>query len=486
MDALISARAGIAVLIEDQGLALLQAGSLGEAIPCQAEELHLLFGEALDLQILEGMNRNEIVQRLDREAAGQDALQVALILLDPELPGEIRYEAAKDLNLLLVKAEIREALESILFAYPLPAEADLLGALAHAHRQGWARGLLVRLQHLQPFIEKAHHAWLSIPDRLFASSSERDSLRAMLIRGGNFRTLAVTLRENAPTAPLLAEALRLHPIYGEVIRAWFELAISRPACDSSYFGKAYPKSQELPQPPVLPWHEISATQPQAEAQPAPHAYRSVKLQTIKALQELQSEGLLHFDSLEEIQRLSELATQAIRAQLHKAELDQAEHIDDILQESLMELCRIKRKAPIRKFHWYFLKVFRISARRYIREVAQRQRLGQQLAEVMRDNVCLPEEPLRDERSLVLAALSKLSQRHREIIEMMILDKSPEEIQTTLGYKSQGTLRVASHRALKKLRGALHGATENTEYEAAPSRHENKSGDAQTRGRSYKG
>ena len=46
---------------------------------------------------------------------------------------------------------------------------------------------------------------------------------------------------------------------------------------------------------------------------------------------------------------------------------------------------------------------------------------------------LPNEPLVDERSLVLAALAKISPRSKEILKRMYIDGfDPKEIQSALG------------------------------------------------------
>src|SRR5690349_10055581 len=98
MDALLSAWAGTAVLIDGPALFSIHAGSGGETIPCRAEELHLIFGEGRDIQVLTNVTRDEVARRLEEEVDAAEALQLALILLDPEASVDIRQEAAIELE----------------------------------------------------------------------------------------------------------------------------------------------------------------------------------------------------------------------------------------------------------------------------------------------------------------------------------------------------------------------------------------------------
>ncbi len=73
------------------------------------------------------------------------------------------------------------------------------------------------------------------------------------------------------------------------------------------------------------------------------------------------------------------------------------------------------------------------------------------SEALEGQAELPDKPLLDEHSLVLAALAKLSPGHRQILDMIYRDDlSLKEIQTAaLGY-TDGAFQIA----LKALREAL--------------------------------
>jgi RNA polymerase sigma factor (sigma-70 family) len=165
--------------------------------------------------------------------------------------------------------------------------------------------------------------------------------------------------------------------------------------------------------------------------------------------------LLAYITREELQGLGELAMRTIRRELGKAGLDQAQHIDEVLQESLVGIflkCQTDGK-PIWNIRAYFITVCRNTARKYMEKVIRTRELEEQWAEAMAGQNRLHELPL-DEHSLFLAALAKLSPQARRILEMMYIEGlDPEEIQAILRCRKV-TWRVALHRARRALDKAL--------------------------------
>jgi len=155
--------------------------------------------------------------------------------------------------------------------------------------------------------------------------------------------------------------------------------------------------------------------------------------------------LLAFITSEELELLRKPATRTIRRELGKAGLDQSPHIEEVFQESLVKFlqCQADGK-PIQNVSAYFMIICRNAARKYMKTVIRRQRTEEPWSEALEGQICLPDEPLVDERSLFLAALAKLSPRHRRTLERMYVE----------GLGKGGTGRVAKHRALKALREAL--------------------------------
>lgn len=172
MHAVISGRAGVALLLDGHQLSSLHAGA-DKIVRRREREIPYLLGEATDLQFLENVETSEISRRLELAAAQADALHLALILLDPELPQDVRCDAAGELEDLLKIEGVREGVEGILFARPLPGEADLQGALSCCSGEaGAARDLLIGLERLQteyPLYES---------EKLFVAEGTPDSYQA--------------------------------------------------------------------------------------------------------------------------------------------------------------------------------------------------------------------------------------------------------------------------------------------------------------------
>jgi hypothetical protein len=149
MQAVISGRAGVALLLDGEELSSLHVGS-GEVVRRREREVPYLLGDATDLQFVEEADVAEVERRLETAANQADALHLALILLDPELPREVRSEAALELKELLLAEDVAEHVESVLSSRPLPREADVPGALRLCSAQaGASADLLTRLQALQ-------------------------------------------------------------------------------------------------------------------------------------------------------------------------------------------------------------------------------------------------------------------------------------------------------------------------------------------------
>jgi DNA-directed RNA polymerase specialized sigma24 family protein len=155
--------------------------------------------------------------------------------------------------------------------------------------------------------------------------------------------------------------------------------------------------------------------------------------------------LLDFITWEELEELRKPATRTIRRELGKAGLDRVQHIEEVLQESILKLLKCQADGkPIENVLAYFTTICCNTARKYMETVIRRQQTEEPWSEALEGRIHLPDEPLVDERSLFLAALAKISPRHRRTLEQMYVE----------GPGKGGARRVAKHRALKALREAL--------------------------------
>ena len=128
MNAVISGRAGLALLIDEESLMTLDVDDLGTAVPRSQNDLRFLLADATDLVLLEDTNRAQIAQRLDLEHDIACALDMTLIALDTDTSMELRAEAVAALDELLADTRVIERIEFTMYAKPLPESADLIGA----------------------------------------------------------------------------------------------------------------------------------------------------------------------------------------------------------------------------------------------------------------------------------------------------------------------------------------------------------------------
>src|SRR5579885_3204581 len=193
MDAIISGRAGVALLVEGEVLSSFDVEDPATLLPRQPADLRLLFGEAPDVQFLEHVDRAEAARQLDLAFNQASALDLALILFDPELTGDVRDDAAVELERLLSDPPVVEYLENILYGRTLPAASDIAGALLRC-AGGRLPKLSVTLQLLegyQPSIRAVCVAWDALPTTLFGGDEEKTEFQRTAVREGLFRKLAV-------------------------------------------------------------------------------------------------------------------------------------------------------------------------------------------------------------------------------------------------------------------------------------------------------
>jgi len=190
MDALISGHAGVALLLDGSTLASLHTGSDEALIPRQPEDIGLLLAGAADLELLEDVDLQQVTNHLNLSVKKIDALHLALMLLDRDLSDRTRAQAARALEEVLGFEAAKEYLERILYARPLPANADLAGAL----RLSWAirtTMFFTNLQSLQDAITSVHSEWEQEERRREKSAEELARAHAAAAQRGVLRDLVL-------------------------------------------------------------------------------------------------------------------------------------------------------------------------------------------------------------------------------------------------------------------------------------------------------
>jgi hypothetical protein len=185
MEAVISGQAGVAfLLMEEDRFASIHVGEPDVLTPRAVGDLPFLFGDASDLEFLESVDKAEVVRRLQVDQEKADALQLSLILLDRDLSNEVRLEAADDLETIYRSAEVLEHVERVLFAHPIPPDADLAGALSLVGRSSRLRvaSFLQKLESLQATISQVHAAWERVAAGAFHDAGSAQEFAAVAVR----------------------------------------------------------------------------------------------------------------------------------------------------------------------------------------------------------------------------------------------------------------------------------------------------------------
>jgi hypothetical protein len=223
MEAMISGRTGIAVVVDGENLASIHASDPERMVSRQASELRFLIGEGGDFVPVENASRERIVQELLLERDKEEALLLALILLDSDLSKVLRAQAAGELEGLLDKDGVGPGVENVLYAEPLPCEADLRGAFAAAKGERKVLALFDRLSVRQEEIRDAREAWTAIPPTTFGG--ERKMWQFVAVREGFFRRLVLQIAGGRNVHELLIEAsecpsVQALPNHLGVFQAW--------------------------------------------------------------------------------------------------------------------------------------------------------------------------------------------------------------------------------------------------------------------------
>src|SRR6202140_3013907 len=205
MNAVISGTAGRALLVDGKSLKSFDVDDPSKLVDRRQSDLRYLFGEGRDLRSIENSDIGSIASELKSDSDSALALDLTLISLDEELEADIREDALRDLDELLVENQLVVRLENILYARPLPDDGDLVGALklcADARLRG-ALSLLQRFEEHQSVIVEVSSAWDIIPTKVFGSHDHRADFLHMAVREGIFRALVLALAR--PRQPRILE-----------------------------------------------------------------------------------------------------------------------------------------------------------------------------------------------------------------------------------------------------------------------------------------
>jgi tetratricopeptide (TPR) repeat protein len=226
MDAVISGRAGTALLIDGNSLFSFDVDDVNAIVPRQQSDLPFLLGDGVDLQFFENVEPDQVKQQLELAYDSACALDLTLILLDSELSDEVRKEAVEELEALFADTQIIERLENLLYARPLPDAADIIGALDRSEETG-AKIVTVVTHNLlerQPFIREVFLAWNAIPSDIFGGVEQKAEFQRVAVSEGLFRALVIAYLDEKVNEFLLdalgRPSIRALRSYISILQQW--------------------------------------------------------------------------------------------------------------------------------------------------------------------------------------------------------------------------------------------------------------------------
>ena len=254
MNAVISGTAGRALLVDGKSLMSFDVDDPSKLVVRQQSDLPYLFGEGRDLRVIEHSDIESIARELEAESNLALALDLTLISLDEELEEDIRRDALQDLDELLSN-DLRDSLEGILYARPLPDERDLIGSLKFCEKSHLPNSfaLLEGLERRQPLIEKVSAVWDVIPTKVFGGDEQRSYFQQIAVQRGLFRLLVIALEHQSGIPKFLLNAgldsaVQQLRNYRQVLQAWSasfrksdEAVTMMPDAESEFEAKTSPR-----------------------------------------------------------------------------------------------------------------------------------------------------------------------------------------------------------------------------------------------------
>lgn len=227
MQAVISGRAGKALLLDEGSLKSFDVADPATLVSRQMADLPYLFGDSQDLRIIEGAAIESIARELENDYQLNLALDLTLLSLDPELPDHIRLRALQNIERLTTDDQLVVGLENIIYARPVPEDGDLAGALTLCSEASITNtgGLLRRIEEHQSLIGEVSASWQTIPTKVFGSYENQAEFQRLAVREGLFRSFVLmrdgqrTLNSVLLRATVNASVIKM-PNYWPVLQHW--------------------------------------------------------------------------------------------------------------------------------------------------------------------------------------------------------------------------------------------------------------------------
>lgn len=194
MNAAISGTKGFALIVEKEAVHVIDLD--GRLRSARADDVRRMLDEPGDAVFVDCEGIDDVRQQLREATNRADALQLALILLDPRLSSDTRRDACGELAELFEVDSTVEYVERVLYARPLGMDHDLPGARALASARP-VDEFLDRLHAVQRASAWVEAAWNRIPENMFLEAPRRKQF-ASFVQLGVVRELVKLVKAVAP------------------------------------------------------------------------------------------------------------------------------------------------------------------------------------------------------------------------------------------------------------------------------------------------
>jgi tetratricopeptide (TPR) repeat protein len=206
MQAAISGIARKAVIVDGESVKLFDVDNPAQHLDCSRADIPYIFGEGLDLRFVADTSIESVRAELKSESNFRLALDLTLISFDSELEEDIRQDAIRDLDGLIRDEETSDRLEGVMYARPLPEDAELEWVLRQDLAAPNASEFFKTLGLRQSLISDVSAAWDLIPSKVFGGDEQKLDFQRVAVQQGLFRTLVTLLEMGSNISQFLLTA----------------------------------------------------------------------------------------------------------------------------------------------------------------------------------------------------------------------------------------------------------------------------------------
>lgn len=167
MRILVSGQAGKAVIFQGEGGTVISVQNPNEEYHCSAAEIPYLFMRASDTMQIELESKDKVLEELSLSWEKNLALQLCLILLDPDEPSDTRNFAADDISEYLKKPKVSDYISNILYSAPLPKAPNF--KMLH-FKDTVLQAFIEDLSKNQERIKLVRDEWEKLPLKFFSNN----------------------------------------------------------------------------------------------------------------------------------------------------------------------------------------------------------------------------------------------------------------------------------------------------------------------------